>query len=116
MPDKVAALIDAGLEAGTFAGGRVSGNPATRAEGEADAAPAQSGRPTEVTAGPLLDRVLAGRVQALGARFWRIGGRVPSARRALHWCSRSTRQWTRIRGWTKALLAFRIHFGDRLPD
>jgi len=25
-------------------------------------------------------------------------------------------QWTRTRGWTKALLAFRIHFGDRLPD
>jgi hypothetical protein len=22
----------------------------------------------------------------------------------------------RIRGWTKALLAFKIHFGDRLPD
>jgi putative transposase len=25
-------------------------------------------------------------------------------------------QWTRTRGWTKALLAFKIHFGDRLPD
>ena len=25
-------------------------------------------------------------------------------------------QWTQTRGWTKALLAFRIHFGDRLPD
>jgi putative transposase len=25
-------------------------------------------------------------------------------------------QWTRTRGWTKALLAFRIHFGDRVPD
>lgn len=25
-------------------------------------------------------------------------------------------QWTRTRGWTKALLAFNIHFGDRLPD
>jgi hypothetical protein len=24
--------------------------------------------------------------------------------------------WTRTRGWTKALLAFKIHFGDRLPD
>jgi putative transposase len=24
-------------------------------------------------------------------------------------------QWTRTRGWTKALLAFKIHFGDRLP-
>jgi hypothetical protein len=43
-------------------------------------------------------------------------------------CSASTRhpaylaiqnavpQWTRTRGWTKALLAFKIHFGDRLPD
>jgi putative transposase len=25
-------------------------------------------------------------------------------------------QWTRTRGWTKALLAFKIHFGNRLPD
>ncbi len=25
-------------------------------------------------------------------------------------------QWTRTRGWTKAMLAFKIHFGNRLPD
>jgi putative transposase len=25
-------------------------------------------------------------------------------------------QWTRTRSWTTALLAFKIHFGDRLPD
>jgi putative transposase len=25
-------------------------------------------------------------------------------------------QWTRTRGWTKALLEFKIHFGDRVPD
>jgi transposase-like protein len=25
-------------------------------------------------------------------------------------------QWTRTRGCTKALLAFKIHFGDRRPD
>ncbi len=25
-------------------------------------------------------------------------------------------QWTRTRGWTKAMLAFKIHFEDRLPD
>ena len=25
-------------------------------------------------------------------------------------------QWTRTRGWTKALLAFKIQFGDRLTD
>jgi putative transposase len=25
-------------------------------------------------------------------------------------------QWTRTRAWIKALLAFKIHFGDRLPD
>jgi transposase-like protein len=24
--------------------------------------------------------------------------------------------WTRTRNWTTALLAFKIHFGDRLPD
>jgi putative transposase len=28
----------------------------------------------------------------------------------------ATPQWTRTRGWTKALLAFKIQFGDRLPD
>jgi putative transposase len=25
-------------------------------------------------------------------------------------------QWTKTRNWTVALLAFKIHFGDRLPD
>jgi len=25
-------------------------------------------------------------------------------------------QWTRTRNWTIALLAFKIHFGDRVPD
>jgi putative transposase len=25
-------------------------------------------------------------------------------------------QWTRTRNWTSALLAFKIHFGDRIPD
>ena len=25
-------------------------------------------------------------------------------------------EWTRTRNWTTALLAFKIHFGDRLPD
>jgi putative transposase len=25
-------------------------------------------------------------------------------------------QWTRTRGWTKAMLAFKIYFGDRLPN
>jgi transposase-like protein len=25
-------------------------------------------------------------------------------------------QWTRTRGWTKTLLAFKIHLGDRLPE
>jgi putative transposase len=28
----------------------------------------------------------------------------------------ATPQWTRCRNWTTALLAFKIHFGDRLPD
>ncbi len=28
----------------------------------------------------------------------------------------ATPQWTRCRNWTIALLAFKIHFGDRLPD
>ncbi len=25
-------------------------------------------------------------------------------------------QWTKTRNWTAALLAFKIHFGDRVPD
>jgi hypothetical protein len=25
-------------------------------------------------------------------------------------------QWTQTRNWTAALLAFKIHFQDRLPD
>ena len=28
----------------------------------------------------------------------------------------ATPQWTRTRNWTVALLAFKIHFGDRIPD
>ena len=28
----------------------------------------------------------------------------------------ATPKWTRVAGWTKALLAFKIHFADRLPD
>jgi putative transposase len=28
----------------------------------------------------------------------------------------ATPQWTRTRNWTTALLAFKIHFGDRVPD
>jgi putative transposase len=28
----------------------------------------------------------------------------------------ATPKWTKVAGWTKALLAFKIHFGDRLPN
>src|SRR5947207_1224116 len=28
----------------------------------------------------------------------------------------ATPKWTRVAGWTRVLLAFKIHFGDRLPD
>jgi len=28
----------------------------------------------------------------------------------------ATPKWTQVAGWTKALLALKIHFGDRLPD
>ena len=28
----------------------------------------------------------------------------------------ATPAWTKTRSWTAALLAFKIHFGDRLPD
>ena len=47
-------------------------------------------------------------------------GHFPSedaARKLIYLAIRTPRpKWTRTRGWTKALLAFKIHFGDRLPD
>ena len=40
-----------------------------------------------------------------------------SARKLIYLAVRNaTPQWTRCRNWTTALLAFKIHFGDRLPD
>ena len=40
-----------------------------------------------------------------------------SARKLIEFAVRgATPQWTRCRNWTTALLAFKIHFGDRLPD
>ena len=40
-----------------------------------------------------------------------------SARKLIYLAIRNaTPQWTRCRNWTTALLAFKIHFGDRLPD
>ena len=50
----------------------------------------------------------------------RIRGHFPddeSARKLVYLAIQNAApQWTRTRGWTKALLAFKIHFGDRLPD
>ena len=28
----------------------------------------------------------------------------------------ATPKWTKVAGWTKALVAFKIHFADRQPD
>ena len=40
-----------------------------------------------------------------------------AARKLIYLAVRNaTPQWTRCRNWTVALLAFKIHFGDRLPD
>ena len=40
-----------------------------------------------------------------------------AARKLIYLAIRNaTPQWTRCRNWTTALLAFKIHFGDRLPD
>ena len=33
--------------------------------------------------------------------------------RAIH---NAVPQWTQTRGWTKAMLAFKIQFGDRIPN
>ena len=40
-----------------------------------------------------------------------------AARKLIYLClMNATPKWTKAAGWTKALLAFKIHFGDRLPD
>ena len=40
-----------------------------------------------------------------------------AARKLIYLClMNATPKWTKVAGWTKALLAFKIHFGDRLPD
>src|ERR1700677_1840010 len=47
-------------------------------------------------------------------------GSFPSedaARKLIYLATRNAvPQWTRTRNWTTALLAFKIHFGDRVPD
>ena len=47
-------------------------------------------------------------------------GHLPNeeaAKKLIYLClMNATPKWTRVAGWTKALLAFKIHFGDRLPD
>ena len=40
-----------------------------------------------------------------------------AARKLIYLClMNATPKWTKVAGWTKALLAFKIQFGDRLPD
>jgi putative transposase len=40
-----------------------------------------------------------------------------AAKKLIYLClMNATPKWTRVAGWTKALLAFKIHFGDRLPN
>ena len=40
-----------------------------------------------------------------------------AARKLIYLClTNATPKWTKVAGWTKALLAFKIHFGDRVPD
>jgi putative transposase len=40
-----------------------------------------------------------------------------AAKKLIYLCLvNATPKWTRVAGWTKALLAFKIHFEDRLPD
>ena len=40
-----------------------------------------------------------------------------AARKLVYLClQNATPQWTRTRNWTAALLALKIHFGDRVPD
>jgi putative transposase len=40
-----------------------------------------------------------------------------AAKKLIYLClMNATPKWTRVAGWTKVLLAFKIHFEDRLPD
>jgi hypothetical protein len=42
-----------------------------------------------------------------------LGGDQATTRKLKHY---GDVQWTRTRNWTAALLVFKIHFQDRLPD
>jgi transposase-like protein len=53
------------------------------------------------------------------ADVWRELRRKPedAARKLVYLAlQNATPQWTPTRNWTTALLAFKIHFGDRVPD
>jgi hypothetical protein len=44
-------------------------------------------------------------------------GRPPAARKLIYLAIvNAVPAWTRTRNWTTALLAFKIHFGERLPE
>jgi hypothetical protein len=56
---------------------------------------------------------IAGRLAAarLVATIWIVRSSPPALA-----ITNAVPAWTRTRNWTTALLAFKIHFGDRLPD
>ena len=60
-----------------------------------------------------LNRQLRKAIKTKGSFPTEDAARKPHPTAAIH---NAVPQWTRTRGWTKALLAFKIHFGDRLPD
>jgi hypothetical protein len=51
------------------------------------------------------------------SRSRRIGRAARAARKLIYLAVTSAvPAWTKTRAWTKALLAFKTHFGDRPPD
>ena len=72
---------------------------------------------------PAVSRAVDESIQALNRQLRKAiktTGHFPtedSARKLIYLAiQNAVPQWTRTRAWTKALLAFKIQFGDRLPD
>jgi putative transposase len=87
----------------------------------ADANTARDGRGTQRHLPPFIPDTNA--IEALNrqlSKAVKTKGHFPSedaARKLLYLAiQNAVPAWTKTRNWTTALLAFKIHFGDRLPD
>jgi len=79
--------------------------------------------PTAMGSGQAVGQVAANAIEALNRQLRKAiktKGHFPNedaARKLVYLAlQNATPRWTRTRNWTTALLAFKIHFGDRIPD